>query len=67
MASSSHSKKKTNFYGSKLCTVTGVVSSAVAPNVDILFLFILLKWRALWLLLLTVKKKPIFMEVNYAQ
>lgn len=39
MASSSHSKKKTNFYGSKLCTVTGVVSSAVAPNVDILFLF----------------------------
>ena len=39
MASSSHSKKKTNFYGSKLYTVTGVVSSAVAPNVDILFLF----------------------------
>ena len=40
MASSSHSKKKPIFMDrSKLCTVTGVVSSAVAPNVDILFPF----------------------------
>ena len=39
MASSSRSKKKNNFYGSKLCTVTGVVSSAVAPNVDVFFPF----------------------------